>query len=465
MIKRTLTIIFALATFAMLTSCGGGSGGHGDVVRPPAELPPANSDFTDTYPVFHHGVTLHVGTQASPGTDGLINTDVRKDIHLYKGTRADGTSEGDVLAMFEQITPSPHDDAIFPITFRTGPTVRVVQGADAAFLKAVQDAVAIINSVLPWEQQMTFNATPVASPASLDAIPVEHIYVEYSEPSQWRRIYPDITPSHGVAWRLLRHADVTEPDNYALAGWVGLNSTSTMIYSDPNVVRHNLVHELLHNLGFWGHTDENTDRFSDSILTSNANYGGARTGRTYVLSAQDKDLIHASLTRVKPGITPASAITDLGVWSHMSSHQMGVFATGPSEVTFGVWERNGLVQPWAQGPAPTGILDATAHWNGLFLGYIPTGLGVVGDVRLVVQLADLTSGNLTFYDLEQDGGNVWGDGDLVYAVTIDTGRFDNQGLAGKDTGAVTGAFLGLNHEVMAGVLRRPDLVGAFGGKQ
>lgn len=170
---------------------------------------------------------------------------------------------------------------------------------------------------------------------------------------------------------------------------------------------------------------------------------------------------------MRPGVTRRRAIADLGDWTAASSHQMGTFdETGGGTVAFGVWARNGLVQPWAEGPEPTGTRDATADWTGLFLGMTPSGGTVAGDVRLAVRLAEGVSGTLTFRDLEQgDDGTQWGDGTLDYPVTLDADGFGNHGSSGGDAGRVTGVFLGADHKAMAGILRRSDLAGAFGGKQ
>ena len=482
----------------LLTACGGGGGGGGGggSILSNSDSPPRTAA-----PVFERGSTLHVGTQVSPGTDELTEAGSRSGIRLYEGPRTDGTIQADILGMLAQITPDcndcdpvrPSTDIIFPITFRTSPTVRVVEGAPSHFREAVRDAVAIVNSVLPRDRQMRFDDRPVASPADIDAVPDDHIHVEYSNPVdpdpllKWSRIDPRIEPSHGITWRRFQFEEDLEKPNQTRAGWVGINSESD-IYKDNycslpdsdctgvtqydyrNVLRHNLVHELLHALGLWGHvTDE------DSVLSSNANFGDAKSGETFVLSAKDKDLIHAVFTRVQPNTNPASAIKDLGdkdlgPWSQTSTHRMGMFATGGGTVEFGVWTRNGLIQPWAEGPAPTRALrnadfDAgTAHWDGVFLGYTSAGAAVTGDVRLSVTLADLTAGTLAFSALEQAGGTRWGDGDLDYRVTIADGRFDNQDRTGPDAGVITGVFLGTDHKAMAGTLRRDDLAGAFGGK-
>jgi len=454
----------------LLTGCGGGgrsSGGGGNNGNSSGGTPSPTSIVPLPTPVFERSSTIHVGTNASPTGLAQVGS-VQDGITRYRGQRTDGTSEATILAMFKEITPP--EDVIFPITFRTRPTVRVVRGAGADFRKAVQDAVAIINSVLPWERQIQFDfdAARVTAPALLSAIPDEHIYIEHSTPDRWTRIHLEAA-GHGTSVRRDRFLDVGKSNNYSLAGWVGVNRLSGIDCTggqcplrNANYLRHTLVHELLHQLGFWGHSE----RFPDSVLTAGGNYSGAIAGTGFVLAPSDKDLIHAAYTRLAPGITPRRAITDLGEWSTTSVHQVGTFSTGGGRVRFGVWERNGLVQPWAQGPTPTGTLDATANWDGLFLGVTSSGNAVDGDVRLAVDMANMSSGRLTFSDLKQvDDDAQWDNGNLDYTVAIDEdeSRFDNH--RSSDAGIVTGVFLGTDHTAMAGTLRRRDLTGAFGGKQ
>ncbi|MDE2739873.1 MAG: hypothetical protein OXH47_10145 [Paracoccaceae bacterium] len=464
---KSVSWYFAFAMIiGLLTGCGGGGGVITSSPVPPDNIPTSSVGSSNNipYPVFHRANTFHVGTSAAPPVVGLNNTGSRNGVSLYKGSRTDGTSEDDILKMFEDITND--GNTIFPVTFRTRPIVRVV-GSDALFRETVFEAVSIINSVLPWDRRMKFDDTPVSSPDSLSDIPVDHIYVEYSNTNSWKRIYKYATPSHGLSFRRKPTDDIDAPTNYVLAGWVGVNSISQVLPGNQDFVRKIIVHELLHNLGFWGHTDS-TD-FPDSIQNPNANYDGS--GKNFVLSPQDKDMIHAAYTRIQPGMTRVEDITSLGQWTSTTLHLMGTFGIEQGEVTFGVSTRNGLVQPWAEGPSPTGTIASAsfvnekAHWNGVFLGYARSDQEVIGDVRLDVHLSNLSSGDLTFSDLKLDDGQSWNDDDLAYKVDIKSNTFVNHERTGSDAGTITGVFLGSNYEGMAGILRREDISGAFGGKQ
>ena len=87
--------------------------------------------------------------------------------------------------------------------------------------------------------------------------------------------------------------------------------------------------------------------------------------------------------------------------------------------------------------------------------------------------------------MQFEGGGIWGDGDLRYAIRADDrgnsfrradAEFETMELpgtdyghayvwTGEDLGTVTGAFFGLDHEGMGGVLERHDLSAAFGGRR
>ena len=479
--------VFISLTAAMMITqiagCGGGGGTqpHNSQPKPPSvsdsglgeSATPTLSLDNVPYPVFHQQNTVYVGTNALAVSAGMENVFTQNGITVFKGTQLDGTSEADVLAMFADITPAGTEDfiereVIFPITFPTYPTVQVVRGAQESFKTAVLDAVSIINSVLPWNKQMQFDDTLIAAPNSLSDVPNDYIYVEHTQPSEW---IDDIDQNTigpftlGLSLRKDKLEDVTLPNNYTLAGWTGVNVSAQI--SNTNL-RHVIVHELLHHLGFWGHSDGR--EFPDSVL--NETLDGSRN--RFVLSSQDKDMIHAAYTRVEPGVVEAVDITSLGPWSRRSSHLMGMFDTDAgATVTFGVFTRNGLIQPWAQGPAPRGLLqdasfaaDDRARWKGVFLGYARSHQEVTGDAYLEVQLSDLTAGDLTFTDLKDENDQRWRDGDLAYRVNISSGTFGNHGVSdSEDVGDVTGVFLGADYKAMAGVLRREDLSGGFGGRQ
>ena len=59
-------------------------------------------------------------------------------------------------------------------------------------------------------------------------------------------------------------------------------------------------------------------------------------------------------------------------------------------------------------------------------------------------------------------GPRWGDGDLRYGIEVGGNRF---WATSGDDGIVDGAFFGVAHEGMGGVVRREDLTAAFGGSR
>ena len=57
---------------------------------------------------------------------------------------------------------------------------------------------------------------------------------------------------------------------------------------------------------------------------------------------------------------------------------------------------------------------------------------------------------------------LWDDGHLSYTVEVRGNTFTR---IGGDSGIVTGAFLGTEHQAMGGTLQRDDLSAAFGGSR
>lgn len=426
---------------------------------PPPAPPWARVSENPSFPVFRSGGTVRIGTGAGARAEDLAGAGVRNGVSLREGRVADGTDADDVVAALRQITP---DDIIFFVTFPHRPALHVVEGAGGTFREATMHAVAVVNSVLPWDRQILFDETPVAAPVAISGIPDGEIHVEHSPQSRWRGELAEWSePSNlGISWRENASPDASLANNHVRAGWTAVNADRTLSRED---LVHVLVHELLHLLGLWQHTDG--ERFPDSVL--NAVYYGPAS--PFVVTELDKDLLHAAHARFGPASVFGSEITteSLGPWASESAHLTGSLDVAGGQVGFGVSARNGLVQPWTAGPAPTGSLpvSGTASWTGTFLGLGRTERKVTGDVRLDLTLSDPSSGEILFSGLEHDDGRTWHGGDLMYAVAVEAATFGNRGLAGADVGAVTGAFFGRDHEGMGGVLRREDLAGAFGGKR
>ncbi len=130
------------------------------------------------------------------------------------------------------------------------------------------------------------------------------------------------------------------------------------------------------------------------------------------------------------------------------------------EVAFGAAFSNGLLRPWASGPAPDTALAenprlaGTVRWSGRLLGLTPAAEAVAGVADLAVHL-DSLDGDLNFTGLEYwpEGaapgavgtGSTWRDGDLGYRVEVrgntflrasgDTGTVDRRVLRTRDTRA------------------------------
>ena len=226
----------------------------------------------------------------------------------------------------------------------------------------------------------------------------------------------------------------------------------------PEWVQSLLVHELLHVLGL----NHALERFV-SIMGRNSRRDG------HVLGAIDGEAIHA--------IYSGLDFEDLGSWSDTSTHIRGDFDTQHGPVAFGVALRNGLHQPWAFGPQPSielsdnPALSGRATWYGRLLGFTAEDEAVAGDALFGVDL-DTLDGQLDFTSLEHwqanagpgeiGSGERWGGGNLGYTIEVRGNTFIQ---TGGDSGLVTGAFFGSNHEGMGGTLQRSDLTAAFGGRR
>ena len=174
---------------------------------------------------------------------------------------------------------------------------------------------------------------------------------------------------------------------------------------------------------------------------------------------------------------------DWGEWSDTTFHLVG--RSGDGGINFGVALFNGLPQPWARGAEPdtdladNNSLSGTAEWLGSLLGYSGPS-PIAGDVELEVDLATLadvgSEQDLRFRDIFflnrfensdlSDSSDRWFDTrDIDYKIAVSGNVFLNVSGEGYEEGLITGAFLGTQHEHMAGTVKRTDMVGAFGGSR
>ena len=163
---------------------------------------------------------------------------------------------------------------------------------------------------------------------------------------------------------------------------------------------------------------------------------------------------------------------DYAEWTDTTLHIVG--RSEDDFVHFGVALFNGLPQPWSKGRFPDSdladntILTGSVSWFGSLLGFSGPS-PIAGDAELEVTLGNLEEPHaLEFRDIyflnrfESEGSDRWfPTRNLDYEVEIYGNVFSNS----SGDGHIVGAFLGPEHEGMAGTIKRTDLVGAFGGKR
>ena len=394
---------------------------------------------------------------------------------MSHGTLRDGVGRSQVVAYLQGHLEAAQEGgggfAGLPI-HATMPTVHVLSGTSEQDRQRLIRAIQFVNTALPHGKKLTLGA-PLTNPGPRDdiqrlpEIPTGTILVEFSPASQWR-------PA-GQSYAATLHPLVAFDSNdrmYLRASHIHFDPAAVWIEPDrggpldrEQNIAGQLVHELLHALGFLEHPDVESNL---SYNRSVSDYGG-KPG--HVIYALDREAVRAAYTRLAPNAMDIGA--DLGPWLDTSTHVMGEIAS--VDVEFGATVRNGVGYGWASGPAPSmsladnDTLTGSASWSGRFLGLTPQAAVVAGDADLTVTLATM-AGELEFSDLESwaanaapgatDSGSTWGDGDLEYQISVSGSAFHS---TGGDAGTVTGAFFGSAHEGMGGTLERADLSGGFGG--
>ena len=398
---------------------------------------------------------------AAPPAYALEKTGERNGAEVSQGSVRDGSRAADVIAYLRPRAVHPEVTGL--ATFTRPPTVSVVEGTSEVYTGYAVRAVQIVNAALPHDARVSFGDTPAPDPLDVNDVPSGSIYVEFIPQAQWpegsvkgERAVGN-TQSQITYFSRMQRNEVVEADSSHIL----IDSGEVRNFTEEKTV-YVLVHELLHALGFSGHTDPG--RFPDATLNPNV----PRNLPPFLLSLIDRDALLAAYARFSPGDLPEEiSAQNLGPWDEASSHVRGDLGIPFGTVSFGVALRNGLAQPWASGPEPSielaqnRGLSGMAAWRGALLGMTPMEQVVVGDASLDVNLANL-DGQLDFTDMQYDDGGTWSDGGLGYAVQVRGNTFIR---TGGDAGEVTGAFFGARHEGMGGVLERSDISAGFGGKR
>jgi len=467
-------------------------------------------------PVVELDGVVHVGADVASPAGELAAGGTRHGASVSSGSVQDGVGRARVVSYLSEHVRTGW--AGFQ-TFTGRPVVRLAEGTSAEFIEYAERAVQLINAALPYERRVLFGGNPARALAVVQEVPDGEIHIDFSSWADWNS--PERVAG-GLLWYrrdVLRYDDDARRqevlERQAAHIWIDsdrmrtafvrdpvtgrwettvleshMDDTDTIVkwFSDDQVVR-TVASMLLQGLGLVTHV--NATSFPDSILNFTdvrqravpLSQGGSILINEgvhvpgHILYPIDREALLAAYGRLQPGTLPEDLSPEsLGTWSDTSFHIRGEL-DGTGQVSFGVASRNGLVQPWASGSAPStdladnAALSGTVTWNGALLGITRAGETVAGASRLSVELATL-DGQIDFTELEQWGagvapgeagtGTTWGDGDLGFSVSIEGNRF---GETGGDHGEVTGAFFGTSHEAMGGVVERNDLAASFGGKR
>lgn len=415
-------------------------------------------------PLFGFDGSLQIGMGVAPPAEELQEMGVRNGVEVSQGLVRDGSAAADII---EYLRPRAiHPEVTGLATFPDPPTVHVVKGTSEKYTGYAVRAVQIINTALPRDARLSFVDAPAPDPADVEDVPRGSIYIEFIPQSQWPGEDDQDQSAVGNTRSQILYNPRTQRNEVVEAGssHILIDSGEFRHFSEEKTV-YVIVHELLHALGFSGHTDPG--RFPDATLNPEI----PQNLPPFLLSKIDRKALLAAYARFRPGALPEEiSAANLGPWDETSLHVRGDLGIPGEEVSFGVAFRNGLAQPWASGPEPpmdlaqNSELSGTATWSGAMLGITTSEQSeqvVLGDSRLDVNLANL-NGQLDFTNLEYDGGAMWGDGDLGYSIEVRGNTFNR---TSGDAGEVTGAFFGAQHEGMGGVLERSDLSAGFGGKR
>ena len=432
-------------------------------------------------PLVALGDRLHVGADVAADGD-LPVVGVHGSAEVSHGTIHDGIGAAEIIAylradaasyLFSDDEPMISDPFLSDgLVFRFAevpPTIRVAESTPAELVDETVRVIQAINAALPRDWQLQFSQEPAlaVTPAPSDG----EILVNFAPQANWpSESAPPVDRDIGLAVPEYSFAPTGDPQAPVrleiVAGTVWVDPAQTEGLERLGVI----AHELIHLLGR-GHVDP--ERFPETLMVA----GGSASLTEHVLHLLDREALHAVYGRLSASIAPDRIAEELGPWSDTSLHVQGRSGAGDGEMAFGTALRNGLAQPWANGPAPAsdpganGALSGSVRWSGRLLGLTPQSETVAGMAELVVDFPNM-SASLDFSGLErwpanaapgpEGSGTTWHDGQLDYQVEVRGNTFIR---SGGDAGLVTGAFFGTSHEGMGGVLVREDLSAGFGGSR
>ena len=347
------------------------------------------------------------------------------------------------------------------------PLIRLAYGTSDEHTQDVRFVISILNDSLPRDWQLKRGVDRAPAPVGKqDDPPSGEIIVTFAAWEDWPdHIKTGCGDAVGCAdyWPYYLDGELTGGNV-----WIDHKADAN---KEAAGRRNVIAHEIIHLLGF-DHPDPYL--FGDSIMKvpSIENSG-------FILSQLDRDALFAVYALLESATHQSAIYSRLGPWEDTSDLLYGSLPIPGGDVMFGAVYRNGLIQPWANGPYPSQWLEdndeisGIARWSGRLLGFTPNAESVAGAANMLVRL-DTLAADLDFTSMEKwpEGtapgrigtGTRWGDGDLTYTIKVYGNTFQQDWEYGdNDDGDILGSFVGVAHEGMAGTLKRRDLNAAFGG--
>ena len=452
---RAFGFIFGAAALLLLAGCGGHEPATQAGILDYAPTASTRHSYTP-YVTGSHGFAFNgeitIGGELEP-REQLRHVATENDIRYFMGASRDGVGvdrlenyESDLLARngsFRAFTVAPE------LYFDPD----ILNPENAGLADALYDSILLLNDALPPEFQILIRGTRDTDVANAGEIMVNLESSSSVSLTCGTQVVACATFPTGNVSKLYL------PDDF-----------DTSEYSYPRSV---IVHELLHALGIKGHVD--SIEFPDSIMGT---AGEHIPNLGHILSRIDREVLQILYMSQRTDL-----YNDWGEWSDTTFHLVGRSEDGG--LNFGVALFNGLPQPWVKGASPVSFLadnnslSGTANWLGSLLGYSGPS-PIAGDVELEVDLATLadvgSEQDLRFRDIFflnrfensdlSDSSDRWFDTrDIDYKIAVSGNAFSNVSGEGYEGGLITGAFLGIQHEHMAGTVKRTDMVGAFGGSR
>ncbi len=348
--------------------------------------------------------------------------------------------------------------------FSTAPTVLLDSYVTERERALTHYAVSLINNSLPYDQHLRIDETTIPDALALGfgGFPQNSILVQWHSTVGATRTELDHDTAHDET------RDRVEK-RWIDAAIIRMYPSDYVPYRKDRFVARDLVHELLHALGFYTHVPNNVypTTYLPHVWTNQSPLGK--------LNDIEAASVYAFYTRLGVGTAPEDVTaTSLGSWTQDAATFAGRITSSGDVTNFGVTVHNGLIRPWMDSNrlhdsiplSDNQSLSGTVTWDGGLVGVTPDQAYVQGLTSIDVDMGTLTGTasftNLEFWnDMPQavGTGTQWNTGSLEYDLSVSSMFLRS---TGGDAGTVNGVFYGPDHNTVGGTLERADLTAAFG---